>query len=50
MHTQEVGIFEITVGLGIMVLWAGGITWANKLKGKYLDPYVLQKATHQDMR
>lgn len=50
METQEIGIFEITVALGIMALWVGCTTWANKLKGKYLDPYVLQKATHQEKK
>jgi len=50
MESQEIGIFEITVALGIMVLWASSTTWANKLKGKYLDPYVLQKATNQEKR
>jgi len=50
METQEIGFFEIAVAIGIMVLWTGSATWANKLKGKYLDPYVLDKATHREKR
>jgi hypothetical protein len=50
METQEIGMFEIVVALGVMALWAGGTTWANKLKGKYLDPYSLLKATYEEKR
>jgi len=33
-----------------MALWAGGTIWANKLKGKYLDPYSLPKVTYEEKR
>jgi hypothetical protein len=43
INTQDIGAFEIIVGLGIFLLWAGGATWASKIKGKYLDRMYSKK-------